>query len=125
MAFSILHSRTSKGFTNQQTMKHCGCVEAYTDTLKIFLGALNTPVHRTLLHAGVRQFLHRMVVRLEAEILPFIPVVMEHLLKNPDAKELQDFIPLINQVVAKFKVGEICYFVQTSLVLSMQVLTLT
>ena len=53
----------------------------------------------------MRQFIHRLVVCLEDEILPFIPVAMEKLLKNPDAKELHDFIPLINQVVNKFKVS--------------------
>ena len=56
------------------------------------------------LHAGVRQFLHRLVVCLDDEILPFVPVAMERLLKNPDALELHDFIPLINQVISKFKV---------------------
>ena len=104
----MLHSRTSKGFTNQQTMKQCGCVEAYTETLKVFLQTLNAPVHRQLLHSSVRQYLHRMVVCLDTEIMPFIPVAMEHLLKSPDAKELHDFIPLLNQVISKFKVGLWC-----------------
>ena len=97
-------SRASKGFSNQQTMKQCGCVEPFTETLQVFLTALRTPVHRNLLHSGVRQYLHRMVVCLEGEILPFVPLAMESLLHNPDAKELHDFIPLINQVVSKFKV---------------------
>ena len=85
-------------------MKQCGCVDVYTQTLRVFLAALSTPVHRQQLHAGVRQFLHRMVVCMEGEVLPFIPMAMENLLKNADAKELYDFIPLLNQVVAKFKV---------------------
>ncbi|CAH1784092.1 unnamed protein product [Owenia fusiformis] len=100
MAFA---SRSSKGFSNNQTMKVCGCVEVYTETLQVFLQALNTPVHRSLLQTGVRQYLHRMVVCLEAEILPFIPLAMEQLLKHADAKEIYDFIPLMNQVVMKFK----------------------
>ena len=59
---------------------------------------------------GVRQYLHRMVVCLDSEILPFVPVAMESLMKNADAKELYDFIPLINQLVCKFKVGiHFCY----------------
>lgn len=33
-------SRTSKAFSNQQTMKTCGCVLVYLDTLKVFLQAL-------------------------------------------------------------------------------------
>ncbi len=54
---------------------------------------------------GVRQYLHRMVVCLDSEILPFVPVAMERLMKHADAKELYDFIPLINQLVCKFKVS--------------------
>lgn len=86
-------------------MKQSGCVDVYTDTLKVFLQALNAPVQRQLLHSGVRQFLHRMVVCLEEEVMPFIPVAMERLLENADAKELHDFIPLLNQFVSKFKVS--------------------
>ncbi len=33
-------------------MKSCGCVAVYTDTLQVFLRALETPVHRPMLHAG-------------------------------------------------------------------------
>ena len=97
-------SRVSKGFSSNQTMKQCGLVAPFTETLKIFLHALDVPVHRSLLQTGVRQFLHRMVVCLELEILPYMPMAMETLLKNPDAKELHDFIPLINQLIMKFKV---------------------
>ena len=85
-------------------MQACGCVDVFTHTLGVFVSALGTPVHRPLIHAGVRQFLHRMVVCMGAEVLPFIPAAMEHLLKTADARELHDFIPLINQVVCKFKV---------------------
>ncbi|XP_074646295.1 exportin-T-like [Tubulanus polymorphus] len=102
-AAMALASRTSKGFSSQQTIKTCGCAEAYTETLKVFLVAFNTPIHRPLLHSGVRQFLHRMVVCLESEILPYIPTALENLLKNPEPKELHDFIPLINQLIMKFK----------------------
>ena len=87
-------------------MKQCGLIEPFTEILKIFLHALDVPVHRSLLQMGVRQYLHRMVVCMQDEILPYIPVAMENLLKNPDAKELHDFIPLINQLVMKFKVGK-------------------
>ncbi len=56
---------------------------------------------------GVRQYLHRMVVCLDSEILPFVPIAMERLMKHADAKELYDFIPLINQLVCKFKVSSL------------------
>ncbi|XP_067683887.1 exportin-T-like [Haliotis asinina] len=98
-----LASRASKGFSSQQTMKQSGCIAAFTELLKLFLSALNTPVHRQLIHMGVRQYLHRMVVCMEDEILPFIPITLEHLLKQPEAKEMYDFIPLMNQLIMKFK----------------------
>jgi len=88
-------------------MKQCGCVEAYTETLRVFLHALNTPTQRQLVHTGVRQFLHRMVVCLGTEVLPFIPIAIDNLLKNADVRELHDFVPLINQVISKFKVSSV------------------
>ncbi|XP_052823578.1 exportin-T [Octopus bimaculoides] len=96
-------SRISKGFSNQQTMKQCGCVDAFTEALKIFLQGFKCPVQRQLIRSGVRQYLHRMVVCLEEEIFPFIPVILENLLQQPDAKELHDFIPLMTQLIMKFK----------------------
>lgn len=33
-------SRTSKAFSNQQTMKSCGCVQPYLDILHVFLRSL-------------------------------------------------------------------------------------
>ena len=50
--FDICFSRTSKAFNNKLTMSHAGCAAVYTDALKVFLQALNTEVHRTLIHAG-------------------------------------------------------------------------
>lgn len=104
-------SRTSKGFSSQQTVKLNDCTEVYTDMLRVFLGALGVPVQRPILHQGVRQFLHRMVVCLDASILPFIPIAMENLLKYADMKQMHDFIPFINQVVQKFK-ADIIPFLQ-------------
>ncbi|KAH9494515.1 hypothetical protein Btru_042329 [Bulinus truncatus] len=98
-----LASRASKGFSGQQTMKQCGCVSAFTELLSIFLAALEVTNQRASLQQGVRQYLHRMVVCLEEEIMPFLPEAMERLLKQPDARELYDFLPLINQIIMKFK----------------------
>ena len=102
--FFLIASRTSKGFTGQQTVKSNGCIEVYVETLKVFLHVLNIPVQRSVLHQGLRQFLHRMVVCLDSDILQFIPLAMDSLLKQADVRELYDFIPFVNQVVQKFKV---------------------
>ena len=64
------------------------------------LKVLNVPVHREMLHSGkkkrfyvsnearrfwcvaVRQLLHRMVVCLGEDILPYVPLAVSHLLKD-------------------------------------------
>ncbi|KAK3525777.1 hypothetical protein QTP70_007535 [Hemibagrus guttatus] len=53
--------------------------------------------------SAVRSFLHRMIICLEEEVLPFIPSASEHMLKDCEPKDLQEFIPLISQITAKFK----------------------
>ncbi|KAM4712152.1 exportin-T isoform 1-T1 [Anableps anableps] len=96
-------SRTSKAFSNKQTVKQCGCTEVYRDCLHSFLPALSCPVQRGALRSAVRSFLHRMIICLEEEVLPFVPAASEHMLKDCEAKDLQEFIPLISQITAKFK----------------------
>uniref|UniRef100_H3C9W1 Exportin-T n=1 Tax=Tetraodon nigroviridis TaxID=99883 RepID=H3C9W1_TETNG len=97
-------SRTSKAFSNKQTVKQCGCTEVYRDCMQAFLPALSCPVQRGALRSCVRSFLHRMIICLEEEVLPFIPAASQHMLKDCEAKDLQEFIPLISQMTAKFKV---------------------
>ncbi|KAJ8373549.1 hypothetical protein SKAU_G00041290 [Synaphobranchus kaupii] len=104
-------SRTSKAFSNKQTVKQCGCSEVYRDCLQTFMPALSCPVQKELLRSGVRTFLHRMIICLEEEVLPFIPAASERMLKDCEAKDLQEFIPLINQITAKFK-GQVSPFLQ-------------
>ncbi|KAM7367426.1 hypothetical protein PAMP_015328 [Pampus punctatissimus] len=96
-------SRTSKAFSNKQTVKQCSCTEVYRDCLQTFLPALSCPVQRGVLRSSVRSFLHRMIICMEEEVLPFIPAASEHMLKDCEAKDLQEFIPLISQITAKFK----------------------
>ncbi|XP_056879352.1 exportin-T isoform X2 [Takifugu flavidus] len=96
-------SRTSKAFSNKQTVKQCGCTEVYRDCMQTFLPALSCPIQRGVLRSSVRSFLHRMIICLEEEVLPFIPAASEHMLKDCEAKDLQEFIPLISQMTAKFK----------------------
>jgi hypothetical protein len=46
-----------------------------------------------------------MVVCLEEELLPYIPQASEGLLKGSDIQSIQEYIPLIVQIIAKFKVS--------------------
>lgn len=52
------------------------------EALQVFLGALTIPVHRDVIHNGIRQYLHRMVICLGQGVLQFIPVAVTHLLKD-------------------------------------------
>ncbi|PFX29322.1 Exportin-T [Stylophora pistillata] len=96
-------SRASKAFPNQQALKASGCAPCFTEALPIFLRALHIPIHRDTIHSGVRQYLHRMIVCLGEEVLPFIPVAVSHLLEGCTARDIQEFIPLINQIISRFK----------------------
>jgi len=46
-----------------------------------------------------------MVICLEDEVLPYVPITVRHLLSNDQSRSLHDFIPLLNQIVNKFKVN--------------------
>lgn len=103
-----LTGRLSKAFSNQHTMKSLACVQLFLDALGVFLQMLALPIEESLmaqLQSSVRQYLHRLVVCLEEELLPYIPVASQSLLKNCDCKSIQEYIPLINQVITKFKVN--------------------
>lgn len=104
-------SRASKAFTNHQTMKSCCCVPVFVEATKIFLRCLQIPTQSQILQSGVRQFLHRMVVCLEEELLPYIPQASEGLLKGSDIRCIQEYVPLIVQIIAKFK-KEVIPFLQ-------------
>ncbi|XP_065829069.1 exportin-T-like [Oscarella lobularis] len=99
----LLGLRTSKAFTAHQTVQQCGSTECFTEVLTVCLKVLNVPVHREMLHSAVRQLLHRMVVCLGEDILPYVPLAVSHLLKDCGERDLQEFIPFINQLVARFK----------------------
>jgi exportin-T len=72
---------------------------------KVILFSFQIPTQSQKLQSGVRQFLHRMVVCLEEELLPYIPQASEGLLKGSDIQSIQEYIPLIVQIIAKFKVS--------------------
>jgi hypothetical protein len=71
----------------------------------VLLFLFQIPTQSQILQSGVRQFLHRMVVCLEEELLPYIPQASEGLLKGSDIQSIQEYIPLIVQIIAKFKVS--------------------
>lgn len=98
-------SRVSKGFSLQIKLKDCDCVEIFLEVLRIFMPVINITTHKNLLHAGFRQYLHRMIVCVDNEIIEYFPLTIEHLLKqkNVEPKDLYDLIPLLNQILNKYK----------------------
>jgi exportin-T len=94
--------RATKGFTNLIKVKDCQCVEIFLEILRIFMPAININTHKSLIHGGVRQYFHRMLVCLDDEILEFLPLTIEHLIKlSTEPKDLYDIFPLINQILNK------------------------
>jgi len=98
-------ARVSKGFSLQIKLKDCDCVEIFLEVLRIFMPVINITTHKHLLHAGFRQYLHRMIVCVDNEIVEYFPLTIEHLLKqkNIEPKDLYDLIPLLNQILNKYK----------------------
>ncbi|KAK4305518.1 hypothetical protein Pmani_022598 [Petrolisthes manimaculis] len=118
IAKSICHAtavtaRTSKAFSNQNSIQACGCVQLYLDALQLFINCLNVGVEREVVGAGVRQLMHRLVVCLDGEsLLPLLPPASQALLHTPSPAVLTEYLPLINQIITKFQ-KEMSPFVHT------------
>lgn len=56
---------------------------------------------------GLRQYLHRMVICLESELLTHVNAIVHKFLTvaATDFKALQDLLHLVQQLVCKFKAG--------------------
>lgn len=108
-------TRVSKGFSNLVKVKDCECTEIFLEILRIFIQAIQINTHKNLIHAGIRQYLHRMIICIDNEVLEYIPVTVEHFLKiSNEPKDIYDLMPLINQVICKYK-QQIVGFMQTVL----------
>ncbi|UYV62673.1 XPOT [Cordylochernes scorpioides] len=102
--------KTSKAFSGQNPMKACACTQIYLDSLSVFLTALQVGQlgpHTGLVQTGVRKLLHRLVVCLEEELLPYISPAAFWVL----AGDLPELVPLLNQIIAKYK-KDIVPFIQ-------------
>lgn len=99
---------------------HASC--EYVQPLPVFLQGLEVLVQRELLLSGVRQYIHRMIICLGDELLKYVPMAISLMLKDctvskqyykirdftisnyfVQARDLQEFIPLINQLISKYK----------------------
>ncbi|RWS27432.1 Exportin-T-like protein [Leptotrombidium deliense] len=105
-----LIARTSKGFSNVQTVKSINAQIIYLESFNRFVKCLTLNVNEDSLFAmqsAIRQLLHRLIVCLdETDILPLLPVAIENIFLTRlsfNAKNIQELVPLINQIVSKFK----------------------
>lgn len=96
-------SRASKSFANHTQVLQSGCLECFSEILPVFLRGLEVNVQRDVLHSGVRQYLHRMIICLGDELFSYVPLAVSLLLKDCKARDIQEFIPLINQLIVKYK----------------------
>ena len=87
-------------------MKTCGCVQLYLEALHMFIECLNVGVERETMGSGVRQLMHRLVVCLDYDNLgPVLPSASQALLHTPSTTALAEYLPLINQIISKYKVN--------------------
>lgn len=80
MAMSVA-TRVSKGFSNVLKVKDCECTEIFLEILRFFIQAITINTHKPLIHAGIRQYMHRMIICIDNEMLEYIPVTIEQFLK--------------------------------------------
>lgn len=95
-------SRISKAFNNTHSMRSCNCVDIFMTLLNMFLESLS-PANPFLLEP-TRQLAHRMVVCLDAEVLPILPILMTKLSSvSNDLDSMNQLLIFTHQVVAKHK----------------------
>jgi hypothetical protein len=108
-------TRVSKGFSNLVKVKDCECTEIFLEILRIFMQAIGITTHKQLIHAGIRQYIHRMIICVDSEMLEYLPVIIEQFLRiTNEPKDLYDLLPLVNQVVSKYK-QQVVGFMQSML----------
>lgn len=105
---------TSKAFSNVHPIKSINCQSLYLDSFNTFIKVLSLDGvgedNLLLLQSSLRLLLHRLIVCLEeSEIVPLIPFAVERIFlpscnnSNMSGKIVQELMPLINQIVTKFK----------------------
>lgn len=108
-----LVARISKAFSNVHTIQSIEGQALFLDSFNNFAKVLSLESiggeNLVLIQSALRQLLHRLVVCLEeAEILPLLPIAIKNIFLPCSsacfsAKTVQELIPLLSQVVAKFK----------------------
>ncbi|KQK15278.1 hypothetical protein BRADI_1g21620v3 [Brachypodium distachyon] len=93
----------TKGFNERLVMVSRPTIGVmFKKTLDVVLQVLISFPNMRSLRSKVISFLHRMIEILGISVLPCIPVALRQLLVNNEAKDMVDFLVLINQIISKF-----------------------
>ena len=95
-----LASFASKCVSSHQVAEETGCSHVFLHLLENFSKILALPLEQETLQEGFRPFLHRMVVVLGGNFLPFLPELLTRLLHVPTPTGPQECCILLNQVLS-------------------------
>ncbi|XP_069696804.1 exportin-T-like [Periplaneta americana] len=73
-AFTVTSS-TAKAFKDLAMLRQCDCVQIYMDALDVFMCSLRIADSEPSVSNAMRQLIHRLVVCLEEELVPYLPIV--------------------------------------------------
>ncbi|XP_074583228.1 exportin-T-like isoform X2 [Curcuma longa] len=93
----------SKGFNERlATSSRPAIGIMFKKTLGVVLEILVSFPNIRALRNKITSFIHRMVEILGASILPFLPMLLKHLLVESEPEDMVDFLVLVNQLICKF-----------------------
>ncbi|KAF0908164.1 hypothetical protein E2562_022964 [Oryza meyeriana var. granulata] len=93
----------SKGFNERLVMGSRPTLGVmFKKTLDVVLQVLVSFPNVKPLRSKIMSFLHRMVEILGISVLPCIPIALQQLLVDNEAKDMVEFLYLINQIICKF-----------------------
>lgn len=94
----------SKGFNERLVMANRPAIGVmFKKTLDVVLQVLVSFPNVKPLRSKVISFLHRMIEILGIPVLPYIPIALRQLLLDNEAKDMVEFLVLVNQIICKFK----------------------
>ncbi|TMS37761.1 hypothetical protein L596_004628 [Steinernema carpocapsae] len=96
-------SRITKAFSAQNSMDSCNCTEAFVFLMTTYLNALTVDNAEILLDT-LRQYLHRMVICLDDQLIPVLPELFhKFVMVARTVKAMSDFLILAQQIFTKYK----------------------
>ncbi|KAK0398189.1 hypothetical protein QR680_002465 [Steinernema hermaphroditum] len=96
-------SRITKAFSPHATMDSCNCTEAFVYMMTTFLNAL-TVDNADIILDSLRQYLHRMVICLDDQLVPVLPELFQKfVMVVRSVKAMSDFMILCQQIFTKYK----------------------